>query len=105
MFHVVFLVMRRPEMTPVQFAAYWIGDHTPLTAQVPGVRAYRCYPASGPQDGSPPFDGVAVLSFDDEATYRAALAGPEFAAALADAPAFQHTDALTAFFAAEHVIV
>ena len=104
MFHVVFLVKRRPEMTPEEFAAYWIGEHTPFTARVPGVRAYRCYPAAGAQQGTPPFDGVAVLSFDDEAAYRSALAGPEFAAALADAPNFQDTEATTAFFAAEHVI-
>lgn len=105
MHHVVFLVKRNPSMTPEEFAAYWIEDHTPLTAKVPGLRSYRCYPATGPQDTTPPFDGIAVLTFDDEAAYRAALAGPEFTAALADAPTFQDTDATTSFFATEHLIV
>lgn len=105
MFNVVFLVKRRPDLSPAEFAAYWIGEHTPFTAEVPGLRAYRCYPVSGEQEGTPPYDGVAILSFDDEADYRAALAGPAFAAAFADAPNFQDTDATTAFFAAEHVIV
>ncbi len=105
MFHVVFLVKRNPRMTPAEFARYWIEEHTPLTARVPGLRAYRCYPASGPQEGEPPFDGVAVLAFDDEAAYRAAVTGPEFAAAIGDAPNFQDADATTSFFAAEHVIV
>jgi uncharacterized protein (TIGR02118 family) len=104
-FHVVFLVKRRPDMTPEEFAHYCIDSHTPFTARVPGVRSYRCYPAAGPQEGLPRFDGVAVLAFDDEAAYRAALAGPELAAALADAPNFQDTAVTTAFFAAEHVIV
>ena len=105
MYHVVFLVKRNPAMTPEEFARYWIDEHTPLTAKVPGVRAYRCYPAAGTQEGTPPFDGVAILSFDDEAAYQAAIASPEFAAAIGDAPNFQDTAATTAFFAAEHVIV
>lgn len=105
MFNVVFLVKRHPTMSQEDFARYWIDDHTPLTAGVPGVRSYRCYPAAGPQDGEAPVDGVAILTFDDEASYRAALAGPEFTAALADAPNFQDTGATTSFFAAEHVIV
>ena len=105
MYHVVFLVKRRPGMTPAEFGAYWIGSHTPFTARVPGVRAYRCYPAAGPQTTDPPFDGVAILSFDDEAAYRAAVASPEFAAAIADAPNFQDTGTTTSFIAAEHAIV
>lgn len=109
MFHVVFLVKRRAGMDPEEFADYWIGEHTPLTAKVPGVRAYRCYPALGAAaqagDEEPAVDGVAVLSFDDEAAYRAVLAGPEFAAALGDAPNFQDVAGTTAFFAGEHVIV
>ena len=105
MYHVVFLVKRHPSMTPEEFADYWIESHTPFTAKVPGVRAHRCYPAAGAQADTPPFDGVAILSFDDEAAYRAAIASPEFAAAIGDAPNFQDTDATTAFFADEHVIV
>ena len=105
MYHVVFLVKRNPAMDQEEFARYWIEDHTPLTARVPGVRAYRCYPAAGSQDGVPPFDGVAILSFDDEAAYRAAIASPEFAAAIGDAPNFQDTAATTAIFADEYVIV
>jgi uncharacterized protein (TIGR02118 family) len=105
MFHVVFLVKRRDDLSQEEFARYWIESHTPLTAAVPGVRAYRCYPAAGPQDGSAPFDGVAIVSFDDEAAYRAAITGPEFAAAIGDAVNFQDTGGTTQFFAAEHIIV
>ncbi len=104
MYHVVFLVKRNPQMSQAEFARYWIEEHTPFTARVPGVRAYRCYPVAGPQETTPPFDGVAILSFDDEATYRAAIASPEFAAAIGDAPNFQDTATTTSFFAAEHVI-
>jgi len=104
-FHVVFLVKKSPTMDLAAFTRYWIDEHTPYTAKVPGLRAYRCYAATGAEAGEPVLDGVAVLSFDDEAAYRAALAGPEFAAALADAPNFQDTAATTAIFADEYVIV
>ncbi|HET7092693.1 MAG TPA: EthD family reductase [Thermomicrobiales bacterium] len=104
MYHVVFLVKKRPDMTQEDFGRYWLGEHTPLTASVAGVRSYRCYPALPGQDDSP-FDGVAVLSFDDKAACDAAMASPAFAAALADAPNFQDTAATASFFADERVVV
>lgn len=105
MFNVVFLVKRRPDLSQEEFARYWVREHTPLTASVPGVRAYKVYTASGPQDGEPAFDGVAVLSFDDRAAYDAAIAGPAFAAAIADAPNFQDVAITTSFFGDEHIIL
>jgi uncharacterized protein (TIGR02118 family) len=103
MYHVVFLVKKRPDMTQQEFSRYWLDEHTPLTASVAGVRSYRCYPALSETEA--PFDGIAVLSFDDKAACDAALASPEFAAALADAPHFQDTAATTSFFADERVVV
>lgn len=107
MFVVVFLVKKKPGMSQEEFASYWLNQHTPLTAKVPGLRAYRCYPAIGhPADqAQPPFDAVAICGFDDEAAWRQAEQSPEFAAAIADAPNFQDTEATMAFFAHEHVIV
>jgi len=105
MYHVVFLVQKRPDMSQEDFTRYWVEEHTSLTAAVPGVRAYRCYPATGAPEGEPAVAGVAILSFDDKAAYRAAVAGPEFAAAIADGPNFQDIAATTALFATEHVIV
>lgn len=105
MFNVIFLVKRRPDLGPEDFARYWVQEHTPLTARVPGVRAYKVYTAAGPQAGEPAFDGVAVLSFDDRAAWEAASAGPDLAAAIADAPNFQEVVITTSFFGDEHVIV
>jgi uncharacterized protein (TIGR02118 family) len=104
-FTVVFLVKKKPSMSQEEFTRYWIDDHTPFTAKVPGVRFYRCYPLTGYPNHVPPFDAVAVLGFDDEETWRRAEASPEFAAAVSDAPNFQDTAATMAFFAEERVIV
>jgi uncharacterized protein (TIGR02118 family) len=104
-FNVVFLVRKSDEISMEEFRRYWIDEHTPLTAAVPGVRAYRCYTTNGAPEGEPTLEGVAVLSFDDEAAYQVAMASPEFAAAIGDAPNFQNIDATTALFADEHLIV
>jgi uncharacterized protein (TIGR02118 family) len=106
MYHVVFLVTRKADMTQEQFVDYWINDHCLLTAKVPGLRSYRCYPAIG-QMGDPPapFDAIAVLAFDDEASCRAGLESEEFATAVADGPNFQTTTATYGYYAQEFVIV
>jgi uncharacterized protein (TIGR02118 family) len=105
MFTVVFLVKKKPTMTQDEFTSYWIDQHTPFTAKVPGVRFYRCYPMASHPGEMPPFDAVAVLGFDDEAAWQTAEVSPQFAAAIGDAPNFQDTEATMAFFAHERVIV
>ena len=106
MYHVVFLVTRKANMTQEQFIDYWINDHCPLTAQVPGLRSYRCYPVIGQMgDAVAPFDAVAVLAFDNEASCLAGLASEEFTTAVADGPNFQTTNATFGYFAKEFVIV
>lgn len=103
MYSVVFLVKKKAGMTQAEFASYWIDDHTPLTAQVAGVRAYRCFPFHDGQGG--PFDGIAFISFDDREAAERALASPAFAAALADAVNFQTVEETLSFTADGHVIV
>lgn len=107
MFHVVFLVTKKADMSQEEFTRYWIDEHTPLTAGTPGLRSYRCYPlVTRPAGQAPsPYDAVAVLAFDDEAAWNVASSSPEFAAALADAPNFQTTETTLAFYATERIIV
>ncbi len=102
--HVVFLVKKRPDMSQEEFAHYWLNDHTPLTAKVKGVVGYRCYPAL-PGQGESPYEGVAILSFADDAAFEAAMESSEFASALADAPNFQNTRETVSFEASESIIV
>jgi uncharacterized protein (TIGR02118 family) len=102
--HIVFLVKKRPDLSQEEFARYWIDEHTPFTARVKGIVSYRCYPALPGQENAP-FDGVAILSFVDDAAYKAAMASEEFATALADAPNFQDTEATDSFEAEEAVVI
>lgn len=84
----------------------WQGyEHTPLKVSVPGVHTCTVYAAAGQHQGEPAFDGVAVLSFDDWAAYEVAVAGPEFAAAIADATNFQDVLITLPSFGDEHIIV
>jgi uncharacterized protein (TIGR02118 family) len=104
-FNVIFLVRKGTGKSLEAFTRYWIETHAPFTAKVPGVVAYRCYAATGAPEGEPAVEGVAILSFVDRASYDRAMASPEFATAIKDAPNFQDTDATTALFADEYIIV
>src|SRR5690348_2458868 len=103
MYSVVFLVKKKAGMTQDEFARFWVEDHTPYTAKVEGIRSYRVYPFHDGQDG--PFDGAAVISFDDRAACERALASPEFETALADAVNFQTIEETISFTADEFRIV
>lgn len=104
MFTVVWLVKKRPDLTHDEFVRYWIEDHTPLTAAVPGIRSYRCYPMVAHDGDAPSFDAIAFATFDDEAAWRAAEQSPELGAAIADAAAFQAVDQTESFYAQEYII-
>ncbi len=105
MFDVIFLVKRNPKMTQAEFADYWVNEHTPLTSKVPGVTSYVCYTATGAPEGTPAYDGIAILTFENEEAYTRGIASEEFIAAIADAPNFQNTESTTAILADRHVIV
>jgi uncharacterized protein (TIGR02118 family) len=93
-------------MTQQEFVDYWINRHTPITARVPGLREYRCYPMiASADDREIPFDAIAYCAFDDEESCRAALASDEMAAAAADAVNFQTVDETYGFFATEYRVV
>jgi uncharacterized protein (TIGR02118 family) len=105
MFYVVFLVKKKADMTQEEFTRYWIEEHTPLTAKMPGLRAYHCFPMTSHDSEAPPFEAIAYVAFDDEAAWRVAEQSPEFQSALADSPNFQTVEATKAFYAERHVIV
>jgi uncharacterized protein (TIGR02118 family) len=85
----MFVVTRVPSMSHDEFVKYWRDVHAPIAKQMPGLRRYKINPASGGADGGEaPFDGIAELSFDDQAAYEAGFGSPEGQATMEDAAKF-----------------
>ncbi|MEV4548366.1 EthD family reductase [Nonomuraea wenchangensis] len=63
------------------FDKHYDGTHAPLAARLPGLRSYT---ALWPAGDRPPYHLVAVLTFDDEAAFNAAMASEEGQATAAD---------------------
>jgi uncharacterized protein (TIGR02118 family) len=81
----VIYLKRRVDLTRPVFFAWWLGHHSALALQLPGLRQYVISVAVDEQEG--PFDGLAELWFDDLAAAEAACASPAGQAARADADA------------------
>jgi uncharacterized protein (TIGR02118 family) len=69
-FKAIILLKRREDMTHDEFSAWWLHEHAPLAAQLPGVRRITFNLAA---DGGA-FDGVSELWFDSQADFEAAYA-------------------------------
>jgi uncharacterized protein (TIGR02118 family) len=99
------LMPRRPDMSPAEFREYWNTTHAAITAKVPGLRSYvqnMCLPD---ENGDPPYDGVAVLGFDDDASMAKALGTPEWEAVLADVPKFVDQTRVVIMIGEDNVVV
>lgn len=99
MFKALVLLARRDDMTPEQFRAWWIDEHAPLAATLPGVRRITFNLVADPGD----IDGVSELWFDTEADFHAAYATPIGQAVAADSVA--HVRSRTRLLVEEHPIV
>jgi uncharacterized protein (TIGR02118 family) len=100
----VILLRRRDDMTPAQFRTWWLEEHAPLAAQLPGVRriVFNAVGAeSGTDDGE--VDGVSELWFDDEAAFTAAYATELGKQVAADSMA--HVRSRVRLFVTEHFVV
>ena len=82
---VVIYLKRRTDLPQSLFFDWWLGQHSPLAEQLPGLRQYIISLTADEQEG--PFDGMAELWFDDLAAADAAFASPAGQAARADAEA------------------
>lgn len=102
------LVTHRPELTLDEFFKYWRETHGTLGAAAPGIRRYvqshtrRSIYAAG---RTPPYDGAAMMWFDDMQALRAAAATPELERMRADVANFVARDKSPAVLAAEHVLL
>ena len=95
----IILLSRRDDMTHEQFLSWWLAEHAPLAAQLPGVRRI-VFNASDDHDE---VDGVSELWFDSRADFDAAYATGTGQRVAADSMA--HVLRRVRMFVEEHPIV
>ena len=98
-FKAVILLRRRDDMTPEEFRHWWLHEHAPLAAQLPGVRRIVFNAAADNDD----VDGVSELWFDSEQDFVDAYATDLGKSVAADSMA--HVRSRTRLFVTEHVVV
>ncbi|MFZ4485183.1 MAG: EthD family reductase [Candidatus Nanopelagicales bacterium] len=101
MFKAVILLTRRAATTHEQFAQWWLVEHAPLAAQLPGVRRL-CFNLVTPGDDGAP-DGVSELWFDSKEDFEAAYATDIGKSVAADSMA--HLASRVRMFVTEHEVV
>lgn len=98
-FKAVILLRRRDDMSPAEFRQWWLHEHAPLAAQLPGVRRIVFNAAADNDD----VDGVSELWFDSEQAFTDAYATELGQRVAADSMA--HVRSRTRLFVSEHVVV
>ena len=93
-FKSVTLVKRRSDLTYKQFRVHQFETHVPLAHRLPGLISYEFILFAPGADGAEqPFDGMAVLEWENLESFQSALASEQGASALADLPLYLDTDA------------
>ena len=77
------------------------GEHVELAKRLPGLRGYVIHILDGE---APPYDGIAVTTFDSREDAERAFADPELAAGLARTRD-EFAASVEVYFAEEHTIV
>ena len=98
-FKAVILLSRRDDMTAEDFRHWWLDEHAPLAAQLPGVRRITFNLVDDATD----VDGVSELWFDSRDDFDAAYATDLGNAVAADSMA--HVRSRTRLFVIEHAVV
>jgi len=98
MFKAVILLARRDDMSADDFSSWWLDEHAPLAAQLPGVRRIVFNLVADADD----VDGVSELWFDDRPSFDAAYATELGRQVAADSMA--HVRSRTRLFVTEHSV-
>lgn len=104
----LFLLKRRPGMSPEEFQDYWLHKHAPLVPREPGlVRYVQChYVLEGYADGDPAYDGVAELWWRTPAAFDRYWNSDALREELAaDPPQFMDVDASFGMLAVENRVI
>ena len=86
MIKVVEFVVRDGELTHEEFADYWLDEHSPIAAELPGLKRYVTSLPTDP--GCADYDGVLELYFEDMDAYADAFESDAGERTLADAESF-----------------
>ena len=86
MVNAIIMVCRKPGLDHRDFFQHWTEVHGPLAAKLPGLRKYiQCHAVlEGFTRGGSTHDGWSEFWFDDYASFKRAVASPEWAAMEAD---------------------
>lgn len=98
-FKAVILLSRRDDMTAEDFRRWWLDEHAPLAAQLPGVRRITFNLVDEATD----IDGVSELWFDNQDDFDRAYATDVGKAVAEDSMA--HVRSRTRLLVGEHAIV
>lgn len=96
----VILLTRRADATHDEFAQWWLHEHAPLAATLPGVRRAVFNLVDDPAEGDP--DGVSELWFDSQQAFVDAYATEIGQAVVADTLA--HVTSRRRMFVTEHPV-
>jgi uncharacterized protein (TIGR02118 family) len=95
--------LNRPDDTPFsEFRDYWLDEHAPLAAELPGLQRYTVSFPDDPDRSQ--YDGLAELWFEDRESLDAALDSDAGEAAAQDLATFAGEDMLQ-LVVEEHVVV
>ena len=95
----VILLQRRAGMTRAEFLQHWFNLHTPMVAQLPGIRGYVLSPTVAAVGYEPDCDGIGELWFGSVEEALAAFNTPEGRALRADTQRFADSERAIRFFA------
>lgn len=85
--------LNRPDDTSfAEFSEYWIDEHAPIAAELPGLRRYTVSFPDDPDRSQ--YDGLAELWFDDREALDAALDSAAGEATARDLAQFAGDDVL-----------
>lgn len=83
MYAAVGLLRKKPGVDAEEFHRWWLDKHVPIAKTLPGVRRYYTYPIDqtydpvhGGWNDDTPWQGVAILWFDDAEAAAACFASP-----------------------------
>lgn len=104
-------LVRRPDLTREEFAAYWKDVHAPLVLAVPEVKQHTLryvqqlnngWGAEG--EGAAPYDGLVEVWFEDADAFQAIASSPEFAMAVEDVANFCDVSKGSVMFTTEEFV-